>query len=183
MTEDTDQSLLRRVAEGSEEAMRALYDRHQAGMYRFVRSRLNDPFEAADAVHDAMLDVWRKAGRYKPRASVKSWMFTIARNKAIDQLRKTKRTVTADPDETVPDDALNPEQALAASQDATLVRWCLQGLSAAHRTVLQLAFFQELSYPEIAEVEDLPLGTVKTRVHHAKRLMIRCLSNDSARAG
>lgn len=175
MQDQADDALLARIAQGEQPAMRALYERYQTPLYRYIRTRLPDPHEAADALHDVMLDVWRKAGPYSGQP-VKPWLYTIARNKAIDRLRKTQRDVPTEPDETIADDAPTPEELTAATQDASRVRRCLEGLKAAHRTVLQLAFYQQLSYAEIAEVEKVPLGTIKTRVHHAKQLMARCLT-------
>ncbi|MEM9248862.1 MAG: sigma-70 family RNA polymerase sigma factor [Pseudomonadota bacterium] len=175
MTAPTDTELLAAIGTGDKAAMRVLYDRYQTVLYRFIRTRLRDPHEAADALQDVMLDVWRQAAAQQGRGSARGWLFAIARNKAIDRLRRTGRDVPTEPDETIPDESMNPEEVTAASQSAAMVRQCLDTLSAAHRLVLHLAFFQELTYPEIAELEDLAVGTVKTRVHHAKRLMARCL--------
>ncbi|MEL6204862.1 MAG: sigma-70 family RNA polymerase sigma factor [Pseudomonadota bacterium] len=180
MQDIPDAELLSLIAGGDKTAMRILYDRHQAALYRYIRTRLSDPHEAADALHDAMLDIWRRAASHDGRGEVRGWMFTIARNKAVDRVRRSGRMVPSEPDETTPDDAPNPEQAAIAASDTARVRKCLETLSAAHRTVLHLAFFQELSYPEIAEAEGLALGTVKTRVHHAKRLMAHCLGGPKA---
>ncbi len=175
MAEISDDILLQRVAGGDMAAMKALYTRHETAMYRFILTRLQDRFEAADALNEAMLDVWRSAGRFGGGSSVRTWMFSIARNKAVDRLRKTARLVTAEPDDSLPDDALNPEEAAAASSDAARVRACLDTLPDAHRAALNLAFYQDLSYPEIAGIEEVPVGTIKSRVHAAKKLMALCL--------
>lgn len=157
-------------------AMRALYDRHAAGLRRFVERWIANKGDAADVVHDAMLDVWRTADKYTGRASVKSWMFSIARNKAVDRNRKGGRLVYEEPDDQIPDDGATPEQVTQAFQDARRVRACVDGLSPAHKSAVQMAFYEDLTYQEIAEIEGKPVGTIKTRIMHAKKLLMRCLA-------
>ncbi|MEM7005830.1 MAG: sigma-70 family RNA polymerase sigma factor [Pseudomonadota bacterium] len=160
--------------------MRFLYDRYAPGLRRFVENWLADKNDAADIVHETMLEVWRAADRFEGRSSVKSWMFSIAKNKSIDRNRKGARTVLAEPDKEAPDDAPNPEQVTEAFQDAARVRACVEALSGPHKSAIQLAFFEDLTYKEIAVIEDCPVGTVKTRIMHAKKLLMHCLSQDQA---
>ncbi|MBE3640461.1 RNA polymerase sigma factor [Mangrovicoccus algicola] len=174
--ETGDQELLARIAAGDMTAMRALYLRHAAVVERFARSRLNDPAEAADVLHNTMLDVWRNAATFGGRSAVRSWMLSIARNKAVDLIRKRARTELAEPDDTLPDDAPDPEAALAAAQDAQRVRDCVAKLGERHRAAVQLAYFEEMSVAEIAAAEQVAEGTVKTRLFHARKLLMRCLS-------
>ncbi|WP_415404064.1 RNA polymerase sigma factor [Tateyamaria sp. SN3-11] len=174
MSDDTD--LLKRIATGDKGAMRVFFERYQAPLFAFLRSRGADAQAADDAVQDAMLDVWRTAGQFRGNASLKTWLFTIARNKMIDRQRKSARlSVVEEVPETV-DDALNAEALLIASQDAERVRACLAGLKPNHLTAMRLAFYEELTYAEIGEIEGSPEGTIKARVHYAKRLLLRCLS-------
>ena len=171
-----DEVLVSQVAAGDKAAMRALYLRHAETAQRFVQSRLRDQFEVADIVHTTMLEVWRTAGRFKGRSSVRSWILSIARNKTIDHIRKSARVDVSEPDETIPDDAPDAEAVMAAVQDSARVRACVENLSPQHRSAVHLAFFQDMSYGEIAEVEGVPEGTIKTRIYHAKKLLMRCLS-------
>lgn len=90
-------------------------------------------------------------------------------------MRRGARTVLAEPDDTVPDTAPDPEALAAAASDAARVRDCLDKLSDTHRSAIHLAFYQELPYAEIAAIEEVPVGTIKTRVMHAKRLLMQCL--------
>jgi RNA polymerase sigma-70 factor (ECF subfamily) len=88
--------------------------------------------------------------------------------------------VLAEPDEALPDEAApDPEAVAAAASDAARVRGCIQGLSEAHRSAIHLAFYQELPYGDIAEIEGVPVGTIKTRILHAKRLLMHCLATFS----
>jgi RNA polymerase sigma-70 factor (ECF subfamily) len=171
-----DEDLLARIAQGDMTAMKTLYERHVGVVERFVRTKLRDHFEVGDVVHNTMLDVWRSAGRFQGRSSVRSWILSIARNKTVDYIRKAARTELSAPDETVPDDSADPVAVIAAAQDAERVRNCVAKLGEQHRAAVQLAFFDDMTYAEIAIAENVPEGTIKTRIFHAKKLLMRCLS-------
>lgn len=171
----TDIELVKQIANGDLTAMRALYLAHADAVRRFVRSRVRDEFEAADIVHETMLAVWRGAARFQGRASVRSWVFSIAQNRAIDHIRKQARVTLAEPDETVPDGAPDAETVIAAAQDAARLRNCVDELSETHRAAVHLAFYEDMTCAEVAEVEQVPVGTIKTRIYHAKNLIMRCL--------
>ena len=104
-------------------------------------------------------------------------MFSIARNKAIDRNRKGARTVLDEPDVETPDEAPQPEEIVSSFQDAGRVRACIETLTPAHKSAIHLAFFEDLTYQEIAELEGRPVGTIKTRIMHAKKILLRCLSD------
>lgn len=172
--------LLRRIAMGEEAAMATFYGAFESSVYRFILSRLNDPFEAADILNEVMLEVWRGAGRFQGRSAIKSWLFGIARHKTIDRLRSRQRNAARageEPSEDIADEnAADPAEAIAATENAEFVRHCLDKVSAAHREVLHLTFFEDLTYGEIAAIVGCPEGTVKTRMFHAKRAMQHCLA-------
>ena len=171
---DTD--LILRISRGDKQALRELYDRHAPGLRRFVENWIADRENAADIVHETLIDVWQSAERFQGRSSVKSWIYSIARNKAIDQNRRGVRMVYAEPDLETPDEAPTPEQELQAFQNAERVRTCVNALSPTHKAAIQMAFFEDLTYAEVAEIEECPGGTIKTRIMHAKKLLMRCLS-------
>ena len=174
------EALLRRIAAGEETAMAEFYGAFESPIYRFILSRMNDPFEAADILNEVMLEVWRGAGRFQGRSTVKSWIFGIARHKTIDRLRSRQRNAARageEPSEDIADEnAVDPAEAIAATQHAEFVRHCLDKMSAAHREVLHLTFFEDLTYGQIAGIAGCPEGTVKTRMFHAKRAMQHCLA-------
>lgn len=172
-----DRELILKISQGDRKAMREIYDAYSSGVYRFAKVWLADPFEASDIMHETMIDVWKSAGRYAGRSSVKTWIFSIAKNKSIDRNRKGSRTVLQDPDPDIADDSPAPEAILESFQDATRVRDCVEILSPSHRTAIHLAFYEDLTYGEIAEMENSPIGTIKTRIMHAKKLLMRCLSD------
>lgn len=167
--------LLRQMAKGDMTAFEAFYRQVERPLFRFIASRLNDPFQCADILHEVFLDVWAGAGRFEGRSSVKSWVFGIAFRKVIDHFRKQGRLTT---DEDLPeqeDDSPDALTCIAATQEAAHVRACLEDLKPDHRTAIELTFFEDMGYREIAEALEVPEGTVKTRVFHAKKLLMHCL--------
>lgn len=167
-----DMALVQRIAAGDKMAMRELYETHAGPLGSFVRNWLADPGQAADLVHETMMGVWKNAEKFEGRSSLKSWVFSIARNKSIDSNRKNSRmTYTDELPESV-DDQIGADDMLAAAQKAAALRAAMQELSDNHRRVLHLAFFEDLKYEEIAEIEDCPVGTVKTRIMHAKKKLL-----------
>ncbi len=153
--------------------MKTLYERYYAAVHQFICSRSIEPSSANDVLHDTMLDVWRNAGRFAGRSSVKTWIFSIAKNKIIDRYRKAKRTEPYDEDWDAIDEAPDPFHVVAKSEDIAIVQDAIKELSAEHRAAIYLAFVEELPYAEIAEIEGVAVGTIKTRIFHAKRRLAR----------
>lgn len=173
-----DADLVLRVGTGDRRAMRALYDKYQQAVFAFAHGRCGQADLASDCVHDTMLDVWRSAARFSGKSSVKTWLFAIARNKLADIMCKRGRLSFVAEVEDGPDTAPNPEAAAMAASDSARLHECLDGLSDPQRSAIRLAFLEDLTYPEIAEIEAVPVGTVKTRIHHAKQALMRCLGSD-----
>ncbi len=172
---DPHAQLLKQIEHGDKTALAALYRALEKPVFRFIRSRLNDPFESSDLLHDVFMEVWRSAGRFEGRSKVQTWVFGIAYRKVIDLHRKRGRVdLTDDVPESVDEDA-DAEACLAAGQEAEHVRNCVRQLKDDHRTAISLAFYDDMTYGEIALVSGVPEGTVKTRIFHAKKLLLRCL--------
>jgi len=176
-SKNTDLHLVRKISKGDQSAMKQVYELHSGPLFHFVKGWLADPHEASDIVHETMLEVWRKANRFQGRSSLKSWIFSIARNKSIDRNRKSSRMSYTDDVPEMIDNDITPIEALELSQDAELLKGCISRLSETHRRVIHLAFYQDLSYKEISEIEGCPIGTVKTRILHAKKLLMRDLAD------
>ncbi|MEJ5219947.1 sigma-70 family RNA polymerase sigma factor [Cognatishimia sp. D5M38] len=172
----THSDLIARIAQQDRTALAELYRALEKPVYRFIQSRLNDPFESSDILHDVFIEVWRSASRFEGRSKVQTWIFGIAYRKVIDRHRKAGRTDLTDETPDLVDDSANPEACLAAGQEAEHVQHCLGTLSDEHRSAISLAFWQDMSYREIAEVAKTAEGTIKTRIFHAKKLLMRCLS-------
>ena len=131
---------------------------------------------AEECAQDVMATLWHKAHLFDPaRASVATWIFTIARNQRIDLLRKASRPV---PDMTDPSIAPEPEpsapETMMRAQDAVSLRSAIADLPAEQREIIQHAFFEDKTHIQVAEALDLPLGTVKSRIRLAiKRIRTR----------
>ena len=183
LSENIDKFEIRdRIVAGDQTAMKVLYDEYSGALFHFARNYLADPHDASDIVHETMMEVWRNAARFEGRSSIKSWMFTIARNKSIDRNRKGSRLQYTDTIPDYEDEGINPSEAMEASQDEDLVRSCVAKLSDSHRSVIHLVFFQNLSYQEVSKIEGIPVGTVKTRVLHAKKKLAHLLALEGRKA-
>ncbi|HCQ54344.1 MAG TPA: RNA polymerase subunit sigma [Brevundimonas diminuta] len=123
---------------------------------------------AEDFAQDAMLTVWRKADLFDARkARAATWIFTIARNRRLDMLRRDARALPTPEIEPTEDEAMRPDVILAMADDARRVREALSRLKPDQIEVLRLAFFMDSPHSEIARRLDLPLGTVKSRIRNA----------------
>jgi RNA polymerase sigma factor (sigma-70 family) len=172
----TDAVLMQRIAGGDRQALAALYRAHERALYRFIVSRLNDPHEAADILHEVFMDIWRIAASFEGRSQVRTWIFGIAYRKVIDTHRKRGRVDLTDevpePDEL----EASAEEGLAAAQEAGHLRFCMGRLSDDHRSAISLAFYEDMTCAQIAEVAGVPEGTIKSRLFHARKLLQHCLS-------
>jgi RNA polymerase sigma-70 factor (ECF subfamily) len=172
----SDERLVECVAAGDRLAMEVLYTRHHVRVYRFVLRLVNDAATAEDVTSDVFLDVWRHAGRFEGRSQVSTWMFSIARYKAISELR---RRVDDRLDEEIvreiPDHAEGPDAILQKQDQRNVLRQCLMQLSPAHREVIDLVYYHGKPIAEVAEIIDAPLNTVKTRMFHARKRLAALL--------
>lgn len=123
---------------------------------------------AEDFAQDAMLTVWRKADLFDARkARAATWIFTIARNRRLDMLRRDARPLPTPEIELATEDVQRPDDILSTNQDAERVRNALSRLKPDQVEVLRMAFFMESPHSDIARQLDLPLGTVKSRIRNA----------------
>lgn len=166
----SDKTLISRIAEGDQSAMRALFGRYRVALYRWLLRLVDDKTLAEDLLSEVFLDVWRLAASFEARSSVSTWLLAIARHKGLSARR---RQTDAELDETtmsmVPDVADDPEVALQKKTRAEAVRQSLLRLSPEHREVIDLAYYHGKSVKEIAEVVGMNEATVKTRMFYARR--------------
>jgi RNA polymerase sigma-70 factor (ECF subfamily) len=160
--------LLRQIAGGEEAAFETFYRLYESRLYGYLLTLVRDHASAEDLVIDVMVAVWQGAARFRGTAQVSTWLFSIARNKAIDRIRVKPLPLPMPP---------FPTGHPRADERNESIRLCLQMLSLEHREVLELAFFQGYSYQEIADLVGCPVGTVGTRILHAKRQLKRCLEH------
>ena len=160
----TDEQLLGRVADHRDaEAFSELYSRYARAVYSLVSRTLRDRDTGEDVAQEAFTAVWRAARSYRPeRGSAVAWLFTIARNAAVDAARARKPVAYGDPPDS-PDPSPAPDVEVAAGLDAFRVHAAVDALPEREREVINLAYFEGLSQSEVADRLALPLGTVKTR--------------------
>jgi RNA polymerase sigma-70 factor, ECF subfamily len=179
----TDEDLIESIAEGDRRAMDILFSRHKGAVLRFATRIVRDLSIAEDVVNEVFFDVWRKADRFEARSQVLTWLLAIARNKAIEALRRrTTETLDEDFVEAIEDTADDPEAAMRKKQDSEIVRECLSQLSADHRDIIDLIYFHERTIGEAAEMIRVPQNTVKTRMFYARKRLSELLANKDIHA-
>ena len=169
--------LMASIAAGDRAAFRALYERTSAKLYGICLRLLGTEAEAQEVLQDAFVTVWRSAARFDPaRASAITWLSVVARNKAIDRLRQ-RRPAGEDIDAAaeVPDDSPLATAVIEQEDDARRLAHCLEQLEDRSRAMIRAAFFDGASYPELAEREGVPLGTMKSWIRRGLLRLRGCL--------
>lgn len=170
---------IRRLAAGESRALEPIYRATAAKLFGICLRITRDRGEAEDALQDVYVSLTQAAGRYDPdRASPLAWLATFARNRAIDRLRRSKRLTEAAPIEAaaaIPDAAPLADAVLSAGQDRARVHSCLEALDDPARSAIRTAFFDGVTYAEIAERQAQPLGTVKSWVRRGLAKLKACL--------
>lgn len=176
-----DEELLARFRKGQRDVFGALVRRYQRELYGYLRRYLGDADLADDVFQTTFVQVFSKAAQYEPGRPVRPWLYAIATNQAIDALRRTNRraavsleAVEGEVDgerrgliEMIESRDADPFDNVDAAETRALVRNCLDQLPEGMRQVILMAYYQGLKYQDIAEALDVPLGTVKSRLHAA----------------
>ena len=177
-------ALVEAVARGRDRAAFAELFRHFAPRVKSYLLRQGaDDGTAEEVMQEALLMVWRRAETYDRRqATVSTWLFTIARNKRIDRIRREKRP-EFDPTDPllVPEPEAPPDQAHDAGQAEDRLRAALATLPPEQAELVRTAFFQDLSHRDIATARNLPLGTVKSRIRLALEKLRKALEEGEGR--
>jgi RNA polymerase sigma-70 factor (ECF subfamily) len=171
-----DIQLLRRIGQGDEDAMAAFYREHGRVVLAQVLLVVGERVLAEEILQDTMLAVWRGAGSFRGESSVRSWAIAIARRQTRDRLRGRRLRVVGDAflaDQ--PSSGPGPEVMALDRAELAEVRVAIRELAPAHREVLGLAFGSGLSLPEVADVLEIPVGTVKSRLTAARTALSRIL--------
>jgi RNA polymerase sigma-70 factor (ECF subfamily) len=165
-----DAVLLGRVAGGDTSAMQILFSNHQVPVYRFVLRRLRNKTLAEDVTSEVFLEVWRNAGRFEGRSAVSTWILAIARHKAFSVHPRFSHVALEDEMvEANGEPADGPDAILQAHDRSIVLRKCITKLSAEHREIIDLVYYQEQSVESVATILGIPRNTAKTRVFYARK--------------
>jgi len=176
-----DTKLLKRYAAGDEEAFQELMDRYRDSVYAFLRRFLNRSDLIEDVFQETFLQLFVSRDTFDISRPLRPWLFTIAANKAKDALRRMQRSEVTqlgnmfDRDESTIDDVVNaldhdermPYDDLIRDERAASVKRVISRMPAKLREIIVLAYFHKFPYAEIAQMLDIPIGTVKSRLHTA----------------
>jgi len=184
MQTTSDEVLIGRIANGDRLAMQVLFARHHVRVYRFVFRMVRSETKAEDLISDVFLDVWRQAGTFEGRSTVSTWMLSIARFKALSELRRRgEEQLDEEAAGAIEDHADDPEVALAKKDKGAVLRQCLTKLSAEHREIVDLVYYHEKSVEEVAGIVGIPEATVKTRMFYARKKLSELLKEQGVDRG
>jgi RNA polymerase sigma factor (sigma-70 family) len=168
----TDEELIRLIAHQDATAFREFYDRYSGPLFAYLCRLLGDAHGAEDVLSEAMIAVWREARHFRGECRPRTWLYRIARNRAVEVLRhhevRKKREVSLDGE--FQEASVHPH---AAVVDRVALEGALEALPPHQREAVELAFLHGLDYREIARITGVPVNTVKTRVYWAKRKLRR----------
>ena len=182
----TDVELVRGALDGSESAFREIVQRYQRPIYGLIVRMVRDPARAEELAQDAFVKAFRALHTYDMQRKFSAWLLTIAHHVAIDELRKG--SLATEPLEDTTDegarvrefaDTTSPTPALVAERAelATALQQAIGRLRPEYREVVALRYERELDYDEIVEITGLPMGTVKSSLHRARKELAEHLEN------
>ncbi|MDA0263286.1 MAG: sigma-70 family RNA polymerase sigma factor [Chloroflexi bacterium] len=168
MEELTDEVLLQLLHLGNEEALGALYDRHGRASYSLAYRMLGNAQAAEDAVQEAFINIWRRAGSFtNARGTARTWIMAVVHHRSIDIGRKrrgiTPRELPLEL-ERLPEDPYDTWSEVSNILDGDVLKDCLEKIPEEQREAIQLAYYEGYTQREIAELKRIPLGTVKGRI-------------------
>jgi RNA polymerase sigma-70 factor (ECF subfamily) len=169
--------LLARVARGDHEAFEAVYDQLAGPVYGVARKVLRDPAQSEEVAQEVMLDVWRTASRFDvSRGSAVAWVMTIAHRRAVDRVRAENASVAREqklaPGPVSGDDVY---QLVEMALERQRVRRCMGSLTTVQAEAIKLAYYGGYTYPQVAGLLGVALGTVKTRIRDGLIRMRDCM--------
>ncbi len=181
--------LVQKAVDGDQKAYAELMGRYRDAIFFMLLKMVNNKSDAEDLTIEAFGKAFKNIAQYSPNFAFSTWLFKIASNNCIDYLRK-KRTnfvsidgshnddkENSEPTIHLKDDMPDPEENLIKDQKALLMRTIVKKLKPRYRTLIELRYFKEYSYEEIAEELDLPIGTVKAQLFRARELLFQTLKS------
>ena len=184
-----DYMLVLRAIDGDQKAYAELLGRYRDAIYFMLLKMVSNKTDAEDLTIEAFGKAFKNIHQYSPNYAFSTWLFKIATNNCIDSLRKVKANIISldktdsdkdyDIDMTIPikSDTLDPEEIMVKQQKELLMQTIVKKLKPRYRTLIELRYFSEYSYEEIASELDLPIGTVKAQLFRARELLYNILKN------
>ncbi len=185
-----DYMLVKKATGGDQKAYAELLDRYRDAIYYMLLKMVSNASDAEDLTIEAFGKAFKNLNQYAPNYAFSTWLFKIATNNCIDFIRKKKANhVSLDHDDEehematheVQASVLDPEETLINQQKALLMRNVVTKLKPRYRKLIELRYFNELSYEEIAEELELPIGTVKAQLFRARELLFNILKNTTTK--
>ena len=172
--------LMARIARRDLRAFDQLYRTFHPRLTRFLVTMTRRPPLVEEVLNDTMMVVWNRPERFNGSSRLSTWIFAIAYRTALSALRRQDQPVEDRDAERRPADEPGPDRRLSDRQLQAALLNALDELSSDHRAVVDLTYFHDMGYREIAEIMDCPVDTVKTRMFHARRHLKRILSGQLA---
>jgi RNA polymerase sigma-70 factor, ECF subfamily len=165
----SDEVLLHAIGRGDRAAVPLLYRRYHLRIYRFALRITRDATLAEDVVSSVFLDVWRRADGFKGKSGVSTWLLAITRHKSLTAVKRRCEDQLDGPPIEMADPADDPEVLVQKKDQGEVIRRRLWQLSAVQRQVIDLVYYHGKTIVEVAKIVGAPVGTVKTRMFHARR--------------
>ncbi len=178
----TDLELLAQISKQDREALATLYDRYGRRVFALAVRILNDPVGSEEVTQDVFMSVWRRGASYtSKKGKFTTWMFSIAHNRTIDELRKRRRDRSRENDDIedhydLKSSDISPADAAVAQSEYAKVKAAMDKLPEEQKSMVELSYFKGLTQTEIATKTGQPLGTVKTRMRLALKKLRVALS-------
>lgn len=179
--------LVKRAVAGDQKAYAELLSRYRDSIYFMLLKMVNNQDDADDLTIEAFGKAFKNIHQYTPNFAFSTWLFKIATNNCIDFIRKRRGGILIsidnanhDPDEVpihIHADDLDPEESMISQQKVKLMREVVLKLKPRYRKLVEMRYFEELSYEEIAEHLELPIGTVKAQLFRARELLFNILKS------
>lgn len=167
-------AIIQRVLNGDAESFRLLVERYAGPVIRMIRNTTGDSHTCEDLAQEVFLSAYVNLGAFDPaRSHFATWLLTIARNKTVNAAKKKRPVCLADPPEST--DLAGPDEAAVRNEFLVALDEQLLALPIEQRTAFVLAEFEHLSYQQIAQIEGVRVGTVKSRINRAKDKLMNAL--------
>ena len=172
VTVTNEADLVAQAQSGDRNAFNELVHMHARGVFNVVYHMSGDALVAEDAAQETFIRAWQNLRSYRPQTSLRNWLYRIAFNAGTDMLRKEKRILPNDiEDLNLRDERPDPEALASQKERTAVVQRAVMSLPDASRAVLVLREYEEMSYHEIADALDIPVGTVMSRLNYARKLL------------